>query len=497
MESKSVTMELAPDARLAPRSLADVPGPRGWPLLGNLPQMTASRIHRDVEDWARRYGPLFKLRFGPLPVLVVARHESVNAVLRDRPDGFRRPRVTANVSDELGGRPGLFLAEGKAWRDQRRMVMSGFAPHAIKAYFPALVTVALRLQGRWRAAAADGLAIDLMDDLKRYTVDIIAGLAFGAEVNTIDGGGDVIQRHLDQVLPGVARRGFAWFPYWRYVRLPSDRRLERSMAAINGEITALIVAARARMAADPARRERPVNLLEAMIAAADEGGSGVDDIAVAGNVMTMLLAGEDTTANTLAWMLYLLRRHPDALRRAQEEVRRLAPDPAGFTVEQMDSLDFLDACTQEAMRLKPVAPFIPLEAIRDTLIEDVAVPKDTLVWCVLRHDGVDEQLLPRAGQFEPQRWLAQGEAAFDKRLTQPFGGGVRTCPGRYLALLEIKIAMAMLLSSFELDAVDGPDGGEAQELMGFVMSPVGLTMRLRPRADAPAAERPYNAVAIK
>src|SRR5471030_3566193 len=92
---------------------------------------------------------------------------------------------------------------------------------------------------------------------------------------------------------------------------------------------------------------------------------------------------------------------------------------------------------------------------------------------------------------------APGEAAFDKRLTQPFGGGVRTCPGRYLALLEIKIAMAMLLSSFELDAVDGLDGGEAQELMGFVMSPVGLTMRLRPRADAPAAERPYNAVAIK
>src|SRR5471032_1491118 len=404
----------------------------------------------------------------------------------------QRVRRAGRASRPVPGR-------GQGLRDQRRMVMAGFAPHAIKAYFPALVTVALRLQGRWRAAAADGLAIDLMDDLKRYTVDIIAGLAFGAEVNTIDGGEDVIQRHLDQVLPGVARRGFAWFPYWRYVRLPSDRRLERSMAAINGEITALIVAARARMAADPARRERPVNLLEAMIAAADEGGSGVDDIAVAGNVMTMLLAGEDTTANTLAWMLYLLRRHPEALRRAQEEVRRLAPDPAGFTVEQMDSLDFLDACTQEAMRLKPVAPFIPLEAIRDTLIEDVAVPKDTLVWCVLRHDGVDEQLLPRAGQFEPQRWLAQGEAAFDKRLTQPFGGGVRTCPGRYLALLEIKIAMAMLLSSFELDAVDGPDGGEAQELMGFVMSPVGLTMRLRPRprADAPAAERPYNAVAIK
>src|SRR5471030_2794386 len=373
---------------------------------------------------------------------------------------------------------------------------------------------AARPAGRLSAAARDGQRVRRAGRASRPVPGRGQGLARPAPHGHVrfrpardqgvfpgagDGGGDVIQRHLDQVLPGVARRGFAWFPYWRYVRLPSDRRLERSMAAINGEITALIVAARARMAADPARRERPVNLLEAMIAAADEGGSGVDDIAVAGNVMTMLLAGEDTTANTLAWMLYLLRRHPDALRRAQEEVRRLAPDPAGFTVEQMDSLDFLDACTQEAMRLKPVAPFIPLEAIRDTVIEDVAVPKDTLVWCVLRHDGVDEQLLPRAGQFEPQRWLAQGEAAFDKRLTQPFGGGVRTCPGRYLALLEIKIAMTMLLSSFELAAVDTPDGGDAQELMGFVMSPVGLTMRPRPRprADAPAAERPYNAVAIK
>lgn len=481
MDSKSTTLEMTA-AQLAPRSMADLPGPRGWPLFGNLPQMTVSRLHRDVEDWARQYGPLFRLRFGALPVLVVARHETVNAVLRDRPDGFRRPRVTAVVSDELGGRPGLFLAEGKAWRDQRRMVMAGFASHAIKAYFPALATVAQRLQGRWRAAAADGRDIDLMEDLKRYTVDIIAGLAFGAEVNTIDSGEDVIQRHLDQVLPGVARRGFAWFPYWRYVRLPSDRRLERSMAAINNEITALIVAARARMDAEPARRERPVNLLEAMIAAADEGGSGVDDIAVAGNVMTMLLAGEDTTANTLAWLLYLLHRHPDALRRAQDEVRQLAPDPGAFTVEQMDSLVYVDACMQEAMRLKPVAPFIPLEAIRDTVIEDVAVPKDTLVWCVLRHDSVDDKLVPRAGQFEPQRWLEQGDAAFDKRLAQPFGGGVRTCPGRYLALLEMKIAMAMLLSSFELSSVDVPGGGEAQELMGFVMSPVGLTMRLWPRA---------------
>jgi cytochrome P450 len=254
------------------------------------------------------------------------------------------------------------------------------------------------------------------------------------------------------------------------------------MAALNGEIRQLIAAARARLLADPARSAQPANLLEAMIVAADEGGSGVDNDSVAGNVSALLLAGEDTTANTIAWMLYLLHRHPEALQRAREEVRRVAPDPAGFSIEQMDALDYLDACAQEAMRLKPVAPFIPLEALRDTVVGDVLVPKDGLVWCVMRRDSVDDQHFPNAAHFEPERWLRKGEEAADKRVSLPFGAGLRTCPGRYLALLEIKVCMAMLLASFELAAIDTPDGAEARELMGFVMSPVGLSMRLRERA---------------
>jgi len=215
-----------------------------------------------------------------------------------------------------------------------------------------------------------------------------------------------------------------------------------------------------------------------MIAAADEADSGVDDRAVAGNVLTMLLAGEDTTANTLSWMIYLLQRHPHTLAKAREEVRRLAPDVAHFSLAQMDSLDYLGACASEAMRLKPVAPYIPLEALRDTAVGDVAVPAGSMLWCVMRHDSVSDAHFPDAQAFRPERWLAGNEEANDKRAAMPFGAGLRTCPGRYLALLEIKIAMAMLLGSFDIAGVDTPDGGEAQELMGFVMSPIGLSMRL-------------------
>ena len=488
MESPNLTAEpevsqiagpgVASDVR---REVRDLPGPRPWPIFGNLLQMKSTRVHHDVEAWSRRYGPVFRILFGREPILVVAQHELVNAILRDRPDGFRRPLITQKISEEMGGLPGVFLAEGKAWRDQRRMVMAGFAPHAIKAYFPALVTVALRLRQRWQRAAAEGRAIELDDDLKRYTVDIIAGLAFGTEVNTIDGGEDVIQRQMDVILPAVARRSIAAFPYWRYVKLPQDRKLDRSMKFMLGAIDGLITSARERMAAEPARREKPHNLLEAMLAAADEGGSGVDDISVAGNVSTMLLAGEDTTANTIAWVLYLLKRNPAMLVRAQEEILRIAPEPAAFNLEQMDRLDFLDACIQEAMRLKPVAPFMPLEALRDTVIGDVLLRKGAFVWCVLRHDSVSEEHFPRALAFEPERWLRTGDDAGDKRIPLPFGAGARTCPGRYLALLEIKIAVAMTLASFEIAAIDTPDGREARELMGFVMSPVDLSMRLAPR----------------
>jgi cytochrome P450 len=441
--------------------------------VGNVLSLKPLRIHQDMEALARRYGKVFRVFFGRRAILVIADHQQVAAVLRDRPDRFRRPSMSAAVSREMGGTPGVFLAEGTEWRNQRRMVMAGFAPGPIRAYFPSLVKVANRLQKRWQLAVDQGASITLDNDLKRYTVDIIAGLAFGTEVNTLESGDDVIQQYLDDILPAIARRSLALIPYWRYFKLPRDRRLDHSVKSMQAAVDDLILKARARLDAEPERRAKPGNLLEAMIVAADSPESGVNDAAVAGNVSTMLLAGEDTTANTISWMIYLLKANPDTLAKATEEVRRLAPDCASFTIEQMDSLVYMDACIAEAMRLKPVAPFMPLEATRDTEVAGVHVPRGTIVWNVFRHDTVDEKHFPEPMRFNPDRGPNQ-----NTKLSMPFGSGPRTCPGRYLAILEIKIAMAMLLGSFQIKSVDTPDGREAQELMAFVMSPIGLKMQL-------------------
>jgi cytochrome P450 len=462
-------------AALAARRLDELPGPHGWAVFAGFTR--PATLHRQMERWAERYGPTFGVRLGATRMLVLADADAVHDVLRNRPDGFQRSSRLRKVALELGGRPGLFSAEGDAWRRQRRMVMAAFTPTHIRAYYPSLQRVALNLRERWRRAARAGGDIDLQGDLKRFTVDAIAGLAFGVAVDTLSSDAeDRIQRHLDVVLAGLYRRATAPLPTWRWLRLPADRRLERSSAAVREAIDGFVAQARQRLAAEPSRREAPRNLLEAMlVAAADDGG--LDDADVAGNVSTMLFAGEDTTANTLAWLIRLLHEQPAALRRAYDEVRRKVPDVAAATLDDLQSLEWLDACASEAMRLKPVAPFLAAEALHDTRVAGVDVPAGTLVWCVLRHTGKAET--PAA--FEPQRWLPRGALAdgAQRRLVQPFGAGRRVCPGRYLALAEIRLAMAMLLGSFEIDAVDTADGGPLREAMAFTMNPSPLRLRLR------------------
>jgi len=462
------------------RRIADLPCPRGWPLVGNLFQLRREVIHQGVERWARQYGALFRMRIGRQQLVVVSDHALINEVLRDRPQGWRRTQTLQRIGLEMGLKPGLFGSEGDAWRAQRRMVMSGLDPGRVRAYFPQLQRVTDRLQRRWRQAALEGRTLELQPELMRYTVDTVAGLAFGRDINTLETEGDVIQQHLDRIFPALFRRIMTTVPYWRWFKLPADRALDRSVVAIKRAIAEFIAEARQRLAAEPARREQPPNLLEAMIVAAEEGRTGIGDEQVSANVLTMLLAGEDTTANTLAWLLHLLHRHPEAMARARDEAQRVAGAAEPLTPEHLARLEYIEACLHETMRLKPVAPFMVIEALQDTRIADLQVPAGTMLWCALRHDALNPQHFAEPQAFKPERWLDEA-AGHGKRVAMPFGAGPRMCPGRYLALTEMKMLLAMLLSRFEIESVSAPGGTEAAERMSFTMVPVGLGMRLRVR----------------
>ncbi len=475
----------------AVRRFDDLPGPRALPVVGNLLQIKPERLHLQMEQWCRQYGPVFKLQLGARRAVVFGDHAVVQATLRDRPDGFRRTSRLREIVEEMGLPVGVFSATGDTWKAQRRMVMHGFDPTHVRRYFPSLQGVAQRLVGRWQKAAAAGTRIDLQADLMRYTVDTIAGLAFGAAVNTLETDDDVIQRHLDTIFPAISRRVFAPLPTWRWFPSQADRDLQRSLVAVNAAVDGFIADARARLAAEPDRREQPHNLLEAMIAAADQPGSGIDDSQVAGNVVTMLLAGEDTTANTIAWMIHLLWDNPLTLALATEEVRRVCGRTALPTLEMVEQLDYVEACCHETMRLKPVAPLMPQQALRDTTVGGVQITEGMIVFGLMRVDSVSDAHVPQAAQFDPQRWLGgEGKpgqvASAAKRISMPFGAGPRICPGRYLALLEMKMAMAVLLQHFDITEVATDDGLPPVELLSFTMTPVGLRMQLRARDPAAA-----------
>ena len=147
-------------------------------------------------------------------------------------------------------------------------------------------------------------------------------------------------------------------------------------------------------------------------------------------------------------------------------------------------MPYLDACANETMRLKPIAPVLILQAIRDSVVADIRVPKGTLVFGALRPDAMRDDHFENAAVFEPQRWLRSQsghDASSASRVSMPFGAGPRVCPGRHLALLEMKIALATLLGRFELESVTTADGTEPDELMSFTMTPSCLAMRLRER----------------
>jgi len=140
----------------AVRRIADLPGPRGWPLVGNLFQLRRDVIHQGIERWCQRYGSLFKFRIGRRQLVVVADHALIADALRDRPQGWRRTQQLLVISLEMGLKPGLFGSEGEAWRAQRRMVMSGLDPTRVRAYFPSLQRVTSACTGGGRPPRLTG-----------------------------------------------------------------------------------------------------------------------------------------------------------------------------------------------------------------------------------------------------------------------------------------------------------------------------------------------------
>jgi cytochrome P450 len=445
-------------------------------------QIKTSLFHKQLEGWADQFGNYYRLRLGSQDALVLSDPVAVAKLMRDRPESVTRAIRITKALNEAGGH-GVFTAEGDHWRAQRKMVMRSLTPEVIRNFFPHLVEITERLQRRWSHAVTTGQKIDFLHDLGAFSLDAIVGLSMGYDINTIEGGENQLQRDIEFMFQRVAKRVTSPIPYWRYVRLPADREMDAASKRVQTAVYGFIDLARRQMDENPELRQRPANLLQALIAARDEPESGFTDHDVVGNAFTMVFAGEDTTSHSLAWLIYHLARSGDAERQMQQEAAQvMGEDKVLRQYGQLDAFAYLDAAINESMRLTPVAPIMTLEPTADMVIGDVAVAASTPVILLLRQVSKQGDFGPEQQVFNPQRWLSTPTCPIRGDLTRqmfPFGGGARFCPGRYLAMVEIRMVMTMLAQNFnlELDRTAPPVNDIFVYTMNPDAMPIGLTMR--------------------
>ncbi len=464
-------------------TIDQLPGPRSLPLVGNAHQIRTTSFHLILEDWYRQYGDLYQVKLGARRVIVIADPDMVQQILRERPDTFARSAEIRRTIAEVGIE-GLFSAEGEQWRRHRRIVMDAFDASHLRGFYPVMASVTQRLHDRWQRLAEQGSPFEAQKELMRYTVDITSNLAFGYDMNTLEEGGDQIQQHLERIFPMIGYRAFMPVRHWNYIKSPADRALDNALAELRTFADQFIDKARRQLDEEPGLKERPQNLLQALLAAQGDDEIELSDSEIYGNVFTFLLAGEDTTANTMAWMLYFMAKHPEVLRRMQAEADTvLGETKTAADYATMGQFRYIEAVAHETMRFKPVAPFLGIHTLKDVTIGRLQIPAETQLFVLLRPKGLEKSEFADAAEFRPERWLdyAVQDNPHHRKSFLPFGAGPRLCPGRSLALLEIKMAMGMICRSFDVVRAD-PDR-EIEEKFVFTVMPKELMIALRPRSD--------------
>ena len=274
--------------------------------------------------------------------------------------------------------------------------------------------------------------------------------------------------------PAFMRRVMTPFSYWQWLRLPQDRRVDRALAAVHAHARACIDQARAYLAS--ADIAAPRHVLEAMLLQQD--ALGLTDADVVANVITLLLAGEDTTAHSLAWtLLYLAADRP--LQQRWHERARAVLDGAPVCPDHaaVHALEGFEHLAFEALRLRPVVPFNGFEALRDATVGGIAVPAGTKLFFIHRPSLTDAARFPEPQCYNPDRWARDG--AHDVRAFLQFGAGPRVCPGRHLATVEMRLVLSMLLAHFEVELACDP--AQIDEVNAFTMMPSRMPVRLHPR----------------
>jgi cytochrome P450 len=437
-------------AQRIPRVPADAdlpPGPR-WPPLVQVVALLRFR-HQFVPWVGRRYGDVLTLRLPPRsrPLVLVHRPEHVREVFAGDPAVFHAGVANALLGPVMGEHS-LLLQDGAEHQRARRLLMPAFHGRTLRGYVDLVTEVAREELATWQP----GRAFRSLDRMNALTLEVILRVVFGV----------TDEARLAELRPRVNRAVDVrpmvvlgcGHPHLR--RIGPWRRAVRNLE----ELDALIRAEIAERRVDPAVADRR-DVLSRLITV-DDGGDRLDDTELRDQMVTLLLAGHETTATALAWALYELGRDPGLRRRA----RRAA--------DEGDDA-YLEAVLQESMRLHPVIPMVVRGLSAPATVAGRDLPAGATVGCSILLAHRDPEHHPDPEVFRPERFLGRHPAP---NTWIPFGGGVRRCLGAGFSLMEGVVVLRAVLTTWDLASV-GEDRPRVRNITSVPRR--GARIRVRPR----------------
>ncbi|HEU4404981.1 MAG TPA: cytochrome P450 [Polyangiaceae bacterium] len=420
-------------AALAPARAA--PGPSGLPFFGQTAAAWRDPIGLFLRSQAA-HGDVVRLRFGPFDYFLVNDVAAIKRVLVDNAANYEKSRSYAGLRVLLG--EGLLTSEGEFWRRQRRLAQPAFHRERLAALAGAMAAEVERMRGRW-AGLGPGAPVDVHAEMMRLTFAIVGRALLSAD---LDGDASAVGEALGVCLAWANRyvESFAPAPLW--VPTPSNLRFRRARRTLDALVYRVIAERRGR-------GEPGDDLLGMLMAASVEGGA-MSDRQLRDELLTLVLAGHETTANLLAFAFHALSSHPHWRAELEGEVdAALAGRAPGF--DDLPRLRLTRAALDETLRLYPPVWTFERQAKAPDVLGGFRVPKGSLV-------GIAPYVLHRHPAhwadpegFDPTRFLPERAAARHKFAYLPFGGGPRTCIGNAFALTEATIVLAMVLQRHRLE----------------------------------------------
>ena len=445
------------------------PGPKGLPVVGNGRQYARDPF-AFISACEEAYGDVIRLDLGPRETYMLTNPADVERVLVSEAATFRKPDLDDAMTDLLGD--GLLLSDGETWERQRDLANPSFHAGRVAGLGDLMVDHTEGMLADWAA----GDRIDLQQEAARVTVRIIVSAMFGTRLD--DDRIEAIQETLEPLgrrfEPNPLR---AVVPDWAPTR--ENREFRAAVGGLRGIVGDVIDERRgtAYDAPDPAgdavAGDEPMDLLSVLLRATDRGEQTEEQFR--DELVTMLLAGHDTTALALTYTWYLLSGHPEARERFHAEVDALDGRP---TAADARSLSFTDAVLSEAMRLYPPVYTLFREPRIDVRLGGYRIPEGAIVmlpqWAIHRSERWYDDPLA----FDPGRWSADRRADRPRFAYFPFGGGPRHCIGKRFSLLEAKLILATVGREYELD-YEGPDLDLRGSLTMHPDHPVPMRLRER------------------